>query len=99
MHKIESFKTQIDSLIDVVKDAFAKSPELPDSAKKRLGVMILKMQDGVLEAKYVNRLGKWLCADRQALKYYVEFQNLSALLRMYYKDESRVQEAVGEKKD
>lgn len=50
---------------------------VPDK-HSRLGQMILRLQDGDLEQRYVHRLEKWLLADQEALKYYVEFSHLCA---------------------
>ena len=51
---------------------------------ERLGALILKMQDGLLEQKSVFRFGKWLECDKKALRYYIEFNQLSAALRSIY---------------
>lgn len=59
-------------------------PEIQNSRHLRLGEMILKTQDGVLEKRYMLRLEKWLLCDQEALNYYVEFQNLSVLLYMHF---------------
>jgi len=89
------FKDQIDRLTEIINSAVGRnkadkplSPAPKQSSQdrdyQRLGEMILKMQDGVLEHKYVSRLGKWLSCDERALKYYVEFNQLSAMLRSLY---------------
>lgn len=59
------------------------SPE--ESRHERLGIMLLKAQDGVLEDRYMMRMEKWILCDEAALRYYVDFQNLTALLHTYFK--------------
>ena len=47
----------------------------------KLGVMILRLQDGELAAKDAARMEKWLLSDQHALKYYLEFNQLCSMLR------------------
>ncbi|HRS70444.1 MAG TPA: hypothetical protein P5175_01210 [Anaerohalosphaeraceae bacterium] len=49
-----------------------------------LGIMILKMQDGVLEKRYFLRMEKWLLCDPAAVEYYIDFQMLTALLHEHF---------------
>ena len=51
---------------------------------EKLGALILRLQDGELEKKYLMRLEKWMLADIDAVRYYVEFTNLCGMLRMFY---------------
>ena len=44
----------------------------------RLGQLILRLQDGDLERRYVLRFEKWLLTDQDALEYYVDFTNICA---------------------
>lgn len=60
-------------------------PAFSDQKQARLGVMILMAQEGDLEHRYMLRLGKWLQCDEEALRYYIDFQQLSALLFYHYK--------------
>jgi hypothetical protein len=46
--------------------------------------MLLKLQDGDLEERYQHRLEKWLACDQSALRHYVDFQTLTAMLHMYF---------------
>ena len=53
------------------------------------------MQDGMLEQRYASRLGKWISSDEKALKYYIEFNQLSAMLRQTYgKNQTRMTEEL-----
>ena len=87
MHdEIDKLQQEVDELVDLCADSGAGdlmeeySPTDEEKKYERLGVMILKMQDGVLEKRYFLRMEKWLLADSEALRYYVDFQQLSAVL-------------------
>jgi hypothetical protein len=71
-----------DSGADVVHDDYSLSPE--EKKYERLGVMVLKAQDGVLEPRYILRMEKWLTCDPKALQYYVDFQSLTAMLYIHF---------------
>jgi hypothetical protein len=58
--------------------------ELDEKKQLRLGEMILKLHDGELEDRYFLRMQKWLECDRGALRYYAEFVQLCASLRLIY---------------
>lgn len=99
------FKDQIDKLTAIINSAigrektdFTQSDSYGSHSEKnsgqdvkyeRLSEMILKMQDGQLEQRYVSRLGKWLLCDEQALRYYVEFCNLSTMLYMTFSEKQK----------
>jgi len=55
-----------------------------DSGHERLGTMFLKLQDGALEDRYLLRMEKWLLCDEAAIRYYVDFQNLTAMLHLHF---------------
>ena len=63
-------------------------PPLSSEEKKhlRLGIMILKAQDGLLEQRCMLRLGKWLQCDDEALRFYLEFQTMTALLYLHFNE-------------
>ncbi|MBW8014830.1 MAG: hypothetical protein FVQ82_01465 [Planctomycetes bacterium] len=102
------FKDQIHRLTAIINsavgrkktDAIQSETSIPQTEKKsrqdieyqRLGEMILKMQDERLDQRYISRLGKWLSCDEQALRYYVEFNQLSAMLRMFYSNKQKMTE-------
>ena len=105
------FKDQIDKLTAIINSAvgrkktdesqshlFGVTPQKSsrqDLEYQRLAVMILKMQDGLLEQRYVSRLGKWMSSDEKALKFYVEFNQMSAMLRQIYgKKQTRITEEL-----
>lgn len=85
--EIQLFQSQIDELNDLCGEVLSISEE-GDSHKERLGVMILKMQDEVLEPRYVRRLEKWLLSDPKALEYYIDFALLSANLYLHFHPEA-----------
>lgn len=57
-----------------------------DSRYERLGTMLLKLQDGVLEDRYLLRMEKWLLCDKAAMRYYVDFQSLTAMLHVHFNE-------------
>ncbi len=70
-------------------DSYTEKRSRQDFEYERLSEMILKLQDGHLEQRYVSRLGKWLSCDEKALKYYVEFNQLLAMLRLFYSNKQK----------
>ncbi|MCF7954525.1 MAG: hypothetical protein K9M75_01870 [Phycisphaerae bacterium] len=105
------FKDQIDKLTAIINSAVGRNKtdacqshsfgvkpaktSRQDLESQRLGVMILKMQDGLLEQRYVSRLGKWLSTDENALRYYIEFNQLSAMLSsIYSKKQNKITEEL-----
>lgn len=86
--KVDKLKSEVDGLLNLCQEAGGVADEDvfgPEAKKQeRLGVMILKIQEGELEQRYMRRLGKWLQCDEQALRYYVDFQRISAMLHFHY---------------
>ena len=58
----------------------------PDSQHEQLGIMLLKLQDGALEDRYLLRMEKWLLCDEAAMRYYVDFQSLTAMLHFHFNE-------------
>jgi hypothetical protein len=87
--EIDGIQSEINKLNRLCDDslgaAFASEPADDKTRRwERLGVFILKLLDGVLERRYILRLEKWLLADAEARRYYVDFMLLTALLHLYY---------------
>ena len=88
--QIEKLQTMVNNLLGICAEgkteAVLEDPDLfpQDSRYERLGVMLLKAQDGVLEDRYLLRMEKWLLCDVSALRYYVDFQSLTAILSMHF---------------
>lgn len=82
--KIDALRAQIDELNSLVDEPLDDEFEQDRVSDKylRLGQLILRMQDGDLERRYVLRLEKWLMSDQDAMNYYVEFSEICAGLRM-----------------
>jgi hypothetical protein len=101
-HQIEKLQKMVNSLLgllpgngaDTVPDALSASPE--EKKLERLGTLILQAQDGELEHRYVLRMGKWLSSDPQGLRYYVDFQSLTALLYLHFDPERFSQNHIRE---
>ena len=86
--KIDKLQSEVDELLGLCAEAGGVDDLsiLGPQAKKqlRLGTMVLQMQDGDLEPRYVRRLEKWLNCDEQALRYYVDFQDITAMLSCHF---------------
>jgi len=90
LHQIEKLQKMVNNLLglcadgegDAVQDGLPASPQ--EKKYERLGIMILKAQDGELERRYLLRMEKWLLSDPHALRYYIDFQNLSAMLHVHF---------------
>ncbi|MCI0498844.1 MAG: hypothetical protein L0Y36_04060 [Planctomycetales bacterium] len=87
---IDKFQRAVNNLLGLcaeggAKDPFESAVQNPQDRKYQpLGVMILQMQDGVLERRYMLRMEKWLLCDADAFQYYVDFQFLTALLHTHF---------------
>ena len=89
---INNIQSEINDL-NRLCDETLRTPDLQPPADlktrrmERLGILILKLLDGILERRFILRLEKWLLADADARQYYVEFIQLTALLHHYYHPE------------
>lgn len=89
-HQIEKLQKAVNNLLgfltpnetDTVPDVPPVS--LEEKKNERLGILILKAQEGELEHRYLLRMEKWLLSDPQALRYYVDFQSLTAMLYLHF---------------
>ncbi len=86
-NEIQSFQSQIDELNELCSEVLSV-PEEQAVWQERLGVMVLKLQDGRLEKRYARRLEKWLLADPGALDYYLDFTALTADLHFHFHPEA-----------
>ncbi|MEN8127665.1 MAG: hypothetical protein ABFR90_07650 [Planctomycetota bacterium] len=90
LRQIEKLQRIVNNLLGLCADSGTDAvlDDLPpdSEAKKyeRLGVMLLQVQDGVLEERYLRRMEKWLLCDKAALRHYVDFQTLTVLLQMHF---------------
>ena len=88
--QIEKLQKMVNNLLGLCAEGKAEaaleevdlSPQ--DSRHERLGTMLLKLQDGVLEDRYLLRMEKWLLCDKAAMRYYVDFQSLTAMLYLHF---------------
>lgn len=86
---LDKLQQQIDDLNRLIdetirREDFSELETLQDKRNERLGILLLKMQDGFLETRHFHRLEQWLRADETARRYYVEFIGLSALLHLHF---------------
>lgn len=89
---INNIQSEINELNRLCNDALGTpEPEAPADPKasrlERLGILILKLLDGLLERRYFLRMEKWLKADDDARRYYVDFIQLTVALQYYYHPE------------
>jgi hypothetical protein len=90
MHEqIDKIQKEVDELIRLCAEGGADELNecLPDDKYSKLGFLLLKLQEGDLEERHFDTLMKWLNSDQEALQYYINFQNLSALLFSHYHPE------------
>jgi hypothetical protein len=90
MHdQIDKIQKEIDALIRLCAECGPDGQDALGAEDKftKLGYLLLKMQEGDLEEKHFETLQKWLDCDREALDFYLEFQDLSAMLYSYYQPE------------
>ena len=87
--EVKSLQSQIQQLNELCSDALTPADQHA-SRTERLGILLLRLQDGDLAKRYFLRLEKWLLADSQALEFYVEFMNLSAMLHFHFHPEPRL---------
>lgn len=86
---IDKLQKMVNSLLGLCREGGIETHEedIPSPEYHKydpLGIMILKMQDGVLEKRYLLRMEKWLLCDPGALQYYIDFQLLTALLQEHF---------------
>jgi len=94
-HRVDQVQSQADSLNDLIYTAPAPAGDdftrsaygLTPRQCERLGVTFLKYQDQVLTPWATRRLESRLSKSRSALAYYIDFQHLTAMLRLYYQDQ------------
>ena len=100
--QIEKLQKLVNSLLGLCAegkaDAALEDTDLfpQDSRYERLGVMLLKAQDGVLESRYLQRMEKWLLCDEDAMRYYVDFQSLTAMLSTHFNPDRYSRKLAGE---
>lgn len=83
-HKINKLQNDVDEMLDLCAETDEESTEYQD-----LGVTILKAQDGELGKRAFKKLQKLLTSDNEALRYYIDFQMLTAMLRDHF-DKGRI---------
>ena len=88
--RIDTLQGQIDHLNQLIDETTQmhnerKPKALSERKHQRLGVMLLKLQDGELSRRGFERLEKWIVTDPAIRDYYINFMDLCGLLRMYYR--------------
>jgi hypothetical protein len=58
--------------------------ESGEDTYESLSVMILKAQDGALSQRRCIEMNRWLMNDTEAVRYYIDFQQLTALLYFHF---------------
>jgi hypothetical protein len=90
--KVDQVQSEADSLNDLIYRRPSQGPYhyseriygLTPRQCERLGVVFLKYQDEVLSPWAIRRLENRLKNRRSVLAYYIDFQHLTVMLRLYY---------------
>lgn len=93
-HRVDQVQQQTDSLNELIYgDSFSESDFLKRTYQmtprqcERLALTLLKYQDEALSAFAFYRLQRLLNTNRGALAYFVDFQQLTAMLVLYFRSE------------
>jgi hypothetical protein len=78
--KVDKLQNDVDELLDLCND----SDDTEQSEYQELGEMILKAQDGELGKRGFKKMERQLTKDEEALRYYIDFQLLTAMLREHF---------------
>ena len=87
LRQIEKIQRMVNTLLGYCTKAGADVAPQSSSQEDKyedLGVMILQAQDGVLSRRSQIELNRWLLNDTSALRYFVDFQQLTVLLQMHF---------------
>ena len=88
--QIEKLQQMVNRLLGLCKEAGADvviddiPKDYTSSKYEKLGVFILKSQDGVLSTRSTKIMEKWLSRDEDAQRYYIDFINLTVMLRLHF---------------
>ena len=99
-HKINKIQKTVDDFIELcneTENGQADDGPHSDLSSKHivsLGEMILKAQEGDLSTRSMREMSRWLANDDNALRYYIEFQNLTTLLQKYFKSDVFVDHSI-----
>ena len=90
LHQIEKLHQMVNRLLGLCKEAGAEveidetTHDYSDRKYEKLGVFILKFQDGVLSKRSTKVMKKWITGDEDARRYYVDFIELTIMLRLHF---------------
>lgn len=90
LRQIEKLQKMVNNLLGLCREAGAgaKIDEIPYDTSHRkhekLGVLILKLQDGVSSKRSNKKLQNWIACDEEARLYYIDFIKLTILLQMHF---------------
>ena len=90
--KIDKLQNDVDEILDLCSETSE------DGEYQEMGEMILRAQEGELDEEGYKKLEQQLTEDKEAVRYYVDFQMLTVLLKEHF-DKSwlrRVIDAVKE---
>jgi len=87
MHEqVDKIQKEIDELVRLCAEngAEALQEALGEDKFAKLGFLLLKMQEDDLEDRQFEALQRWLRSDEEALRFYIDFQTLSAMLYSHF---------------
>lgn len=100
--KVDDVTTQTDRLNDLIygrpepseRDFLREKYGMSPRQCQKLGVMILKYHDDVLESSNIRRLQRLLDNDTKVFSYYLDFQQLTVMLILHFRSKSESQIAA-----
>ena len=90
LKKIEKIQKIVDCLLGYLTQGGLEEPQLhspetlSEEQRQSLGEAILQAHDGVLSPRLMLEMSRVLLHDERALRYYVDFQNLTVLLGEHF---------------
>ena len=90
LHQIEKLQKMVNRLLGLCEEAGSDvamdgiPDDYSDTKYEKLGVFVLKSQDGVLSKGSAKVMGKWLARDEEAHRYYIDFMDLTAMLHFHF---------------
>ena len=90
LRQIEKLQEMVNRLLGLCKEAGSEVAmdgipnDYSDRKYEKLGVFILKFQDGVLSKRSTKVMKKWIARDEEAHRYYIDFIDLTVMLRLHF---------------
>ena len=102
LHQIEKLQKMVNRLLGLCEEAGSDvavdgiPDDYSDTKYEKLGVFILKFQDGVLSKHSTKVMKKRIERDKVALRYYVDFMGLTIMLHSHFQPNKFNPSLIGE---